>query len=148
MTSKSWVRNLLISIGAYWLSYQPIGLVAWLTGKVTGGIIYGDSVFSAVAMGTMESMGRAVCAALGGAIIVLAANGAKPQRWAFVVALLYVASPPRYHWLRPPTAWDRVYQGAYLLWPAVVCVVVATLIARLRHDSRLATTNQAAEQLS
>jgi|GEM_PF-1148789 hypothetical protein len=129
----AWAKNLLISIGAYWLSSQLVGLVAWPFAKINSGIVYGGSIVSAIAMGMMTGMGRAVCAAFGAAIVTLLITGAKPQRWAWVVALLYVvASKPHIHWTRSPTSWDRWWQGADLLWPAILCLVVAAIIGKKR----------------
>ena len=141
----SWVRNLLISIGAFWLSHELVALFAWLFAQATNGIsYYGDSVISAVAMGVMNGMGRAVCAAFGAAIVTALATGAKPERWAWIVALLYVvAARPHYHSIGTPTSWDRWSQSADLLWPAIVCISVATLISR-RRSSRLTTRNEGA----
>lgn len=137
----SWARNLLISIGAFWLSRQPVVLFAWLFGQVTNRITYGYSVGSALGMGVMTGMGRAVCAGFGAAIVTLSAIGVKPQRWAWVVALLYVfAARPHYHWARTPTGWDRLSQGADVLWPAVVCVAVAAIIGRLRHGHSMTSS--------
>ena len=133
----TWPRNLLISIGAYWLSDCLVVLAVFAFGKLTDGIIYGGSMFSAVAMGIVTSMGRAACAAIGAVIATRWAVGPKPQRWALVVALLYmVASRPRYHYVAPPTTWDRVSDAANLAWPAIACVATAGLVGWLRRGSQ------------
>jgi hypothetical protein len=129
-----WVRNLLITLGAFWLSLQALVLFAWLFGRLNSRAIYGDGVLDAIAMGVMTSMGRAMTAALAAAIVALSAAGPKPERWAFIVAALYVVDVPvRMHWHLPPTAWDRLWQSVDLLWPAFACVVVAIVTARLRR---------------
>lgn len=129
----SWVRNLLIALVAFWLSVWAATLLAWLFGRLSSGVIYGDGVLDAIAMGVMTSMGRAVAAALAAAIVTLSAAGPKPERWAFLVAILYVVDASRMHWHLPPRAWDRLWQSVDLLWPALACAVVAVIIARLRH---------------
>ena len=132
----TWVRNLLISIGAFWLSSQLVVLASITLGRVANGITYGDNFVAAIAMGIMDSTGRSVCAAFGAAIVTLAATGVKPHRWAVVVALLYaIAAQPRFHWNNPPTTWDRIWQTANILWPAVVCLITAFLIAKFRRRS-------------
>src|ERR1700756_4601359 len=100
----SWARNLLISIGAFWISRQTVVLTSWLFGMATNGVIYHDvGVFSAIAIGAMDGMGRAVSAAFGAAIVTFFATGQKPHRWAVVVALLYVlAARPHYHFVTSP----------------------------------------------
>ena len=133
MTDTSWARNFLITLGAFWLSLQVVVLFAWLFGRLNGGIIYGNSVPDAIAMGMMTSMGRAVAAALAAAIVTLAVASQKPERWAFMVAILYAVKAPTMHWQVPPRAWDRLEQSVDVLWPAVACVVVANITARLRR---------------
>jgi len=126
-----WVRNLLITLGAFWLSLHVVVLFALLFGRLNRGVIYGDGVLDALAMGVMTSMGRAVAAALAAALVTLAVDAKKPERWAFTVAILYVANAFTQSWGMPPTAWDRLWHGADVLWPALVCLVVAVVTARL-----------------
>ena len=141
---SSWVRNLLISIGAFWLPRQLVVPASLLVGRLFSGLRYGETLFGAVSMGVVLSMGRALCAALGGTIVMLAAVSRKPQYWACVVALLYaVAAQPRFfpwHGQRP--AWDRVFQVADILWPAVVCMIVAVSIAKSRSRSKVEKITQ------
>jgi len=135
----SWVRNLLVSFGAYWLSLEISVVFAWLFLSLTNGIVYRQSVLSAIAMGLWISMGRAVAAAFAGALVTFLAASKRPERWAFVVAILYVVdSQWRHHWYLPPTAWDRVWQGVDLLWPAIACVAAALVTARLRQKAKSA----------
>jgi hypothetical protein len=127
------VRNLLITLGAFWLSLQVVVLFAWLFGRLNSGITYRDGVFDEIAMGVMTSMGRATAAALAAALVTLAAAGPKPERWAFIVAILYLTKAPTMHWQVPPGAGDRLWQSVDVLWPALACAVVAIITARLRH---------------
>ena len=71
-----------------------VAFASWLFGKLNEHVIYGDSVAAAIAMGVMTGMGRAVCASIG-AFSCVFANGEKPYRWGFVVAVL--------------TLWKRVH---------------------------------------
>jgi hypothetical protein len=129
----TWVRNLLITLGAFWLSLHVVVLFSLLFGRLNRGVIYGDRALDALAMGMMTSMGGAVAAALAAALVTLAVVAQKPERWAFIVAILYVANALTQSWGMPPTAWDRLWHGADVLWPAVACVVVAIITARLRR---------------
>ncbi len=140
----SWFRNLLISIGAFWLSHQPVAFASWLFGKLNEHVIYGDSVAAAIAMGVMTGMGRAVCAAIGAFIVAFFANGEKPYRWGFVVAVLYlVAARPHVHWARTPTTWDRISQATDLLWPVIVCITTASMLGWLRRGKATTQNNTA-----
>jgi len=133
----TWFRNLLISVGAYLLSYWLVVLITWPLSKITNRITYGDSLFDTIAMGVMTSMGRAICAGIGAVIVMFFVNSAKPQRWAWWVALLYAAFGPHMHWQRTPTFRDWLWQGVDRLWPAVVCVAVAAIIARRRRNDAM-----------
>jgi hypothetical protein len=130
------VRNLLISLGAFWLSLQLTVLFAWFFGKLNERVTYGDSVFAAIAMGVMTSMGRALAAALAAVLVTLLAISPKPHRWAFIVALLYLVAPPvRYHWAVPPTAWYRLWQGVDRSWPVIACIFAAVITTRLQQKT-------------
>ena len=137
----AWFRNLLISCGAFWFSLQFVKLLALLSGRAGAVITYRDGVGGAIAMGVMMSMGRAVCAAIGGAIVSFAAIGSKPHRWAAVVALLYlIASRPHFFFL--DAKWYHWLHEAALFWPPVLCLVVAALIGRMQSTRPPATSNQ------
>jgi hypothetical protein len=129
----AWVRNLLVTLGAFWLSLQTVVLFAWLFGRLNNGVIYGDGVLDAILMGVMTSMGRAVAAALAAGLVTLSAASQKPERWAIIIATLYLAKAPTQHWHMSPRAWDRLSQSADLLWPALACAIAAVVTARLRH---------------
>src|SRR5450432_580529 len=79
LRDESWVRSLLISLGAFWLSLQVAIPLAYLFGKLTSGIIYSDSIFNTIAMGVMTPMGRAVAAALAAAIVTLSPQARSPS---------------------------------------------------------------------
>ena len=133
---SSWPRNALISIGAYWVSRQLVVPMSLLFGRLLSMSVCGDSVLAGVSMGIMESTGRAVCAAIGAVVVMLMVQNAKPHRWGWVVAILYVIFArgrffPLHH---PPTTWDRALQTASALWPAIVCVTTALLIAKVRGN--------------
>ena len=86
-------------------------------------------------MGAMTSMGRSVAAIIAGLLVTFAASGRKPERWAFVVALLYVIDAPvRHHWHLGPTAWDRIWQTSDLLFSAFACAAAA-MATQLRRET-------------
>ncbi len=133
--AMSWVQNLLISIGAFWLSRQPVVLMSLTIGRLGSGASFGESVLSAIAFGLWTSVGRVACAILGAAIVSLSVSSARPQRWALVVAFLYaVFASPRGHYLLQPTTWDNIARAADLLWPSLFCIATAMLIARFRQN--------------
>jgi hypothetical protein len=135
-----------MSIGAFWLSRQFIAPMSLLLDRLGHGLTYGDSIPAAIAMGIMDSNGRALCAALGAVIVMLSVPSARPHRWAYLVVLLYaVAAQPRFRWYTPPTTWDKVSEIANILWPALVCVVTAMLLLRSRRNSAVARSGEVAK---
>lgn len=141
---KTWIRNLLISFGLFWLSLWLAVPLAWLFGRLNNRIIYGDSVLDAIAMGVMTSMGQALAAGLAGVAATLSTETLKPQRWSLVIAALYFvdSSPWRSHWYIPPTAWDRIWQVVHALAPAVFCVMFAAFTARVAHGANSAVDSK------
>ena|SRR5438874_1917775 len=127
-------QNFLISCGIFWLSLLLTGRLVRFFRWLNDGVIYGDSLYSGIAMGMSMSMGPTVAAILAGVLVTLAVSSRKPERWALVVAALYIVGAPwSFHWKAPPTAFDRLVQGAALLFPALACVVAAAITARLRN---------------
>jgi hypothetical protein len=131
-------QKLLITFGAFWLSLQTVVLFAWIFGKLNTGVIYGDGVLDAIAMGVMTSMGRALAAALGTAIVALSIDSPKPERWAFIVAFLYVSGTAirlLLHWHSPSRRWYLLSLGTDLFWPAVVSIATAAATAHLQRKT-------------
>lgn len=131
-----WVRNLLISLGAVWLTVQLVVPASLLFGKIGTGITYGNSFLAAIAMGVMFSLGRAFCACLAAIIVMKVTTDSKPIFWSGLVALLYaITAQPRVHWNRTPTTWDKISHGADILFPAIACLGVAFAIWRFGRKS-------------
>ena len=127
-------QNFLISCGVFWLSLLLVGRLARFFGWLNEGVIYGDSLFSGIAMGVMTSMGRTIAAIVAGTLVTLIVSSRKPERWALVVATLYVVGARvSFHWENPPTAFDRLWQCVNLLFPALACIVAAGVTARFRN---------------
>jgi hypothetical protein len=129
------VRNLLIACGAFWLSLWTVSLLAGLFGKLNYGIIYSDNLLSAVAMGMMTSMGRSVAAILAGAVVMTSVDSQKPERWASIIALLYVIDAPVHYgrYVVPPTEWDHLMRGVDLVFPGIACLFVMAVLAYFRR---------------
>src|SRR5271154_6418553 len=88
------VRNILTSLGVFWLSLWVAGGLGRSLSKLNDGIVYGDSVLSALAMGVMSSMHRTLAAALAGVLVTVVVEGRKPVLWALIVAALYIVAAP------------------------------------------------------
>jgi len=96
--------------------------LAWgLFGKLNNGIIYDDNLLSAVAMGVMTSIGRSVASILAGAVVMVSADSQKPERWASIIALLYVIEAPVHYgpYNIAPTTWDHLTRGVDLVFPGM-----------------------------
>jgi hypothetical protein len=126
-------RNVLIAFGASWLSLLTVPWLSLAFGKLNSKITYDSVWFEAIAMGMMTSMGRAFAASLAAVITTTAVDARKPERWALIVAALYLFDAPIRYGARhiAPTAWDRGWQIVDRIWPAVACLIFAIVASRL-----------------
>ena len=133
---KRTVRNILIAFGAFYFSLWTAPLFSWPFDKLNRHFTYSENLVSAVMMGVMISMGRAVSAILAAAIVYMSADSETPERWAYIVAALYAMDASVRYFRRnvPPTVWDRVWRGVDLLFPAIACVIGAIVIAHYRSE--------------
>lgn len=133
------VRNILISFGAFWLSFWIVFPLSWPLDRFFNwlGIVYSESVFSAIAMGVVISRDRTLAAVFAGVLVALVIPGRRSQHWALIVAALYAIDfHTRVHWALPPTAWDRLELRAERFFPAVACVVAVFVTAYVRRKMR------------
>jgi hypothetical protein len=129
------IQNILVSFGAFWVSLWIAGLLAGPFGRLNDKVVYGDSVLSAIALGIMSSLSRTLAAVLAGILVTVVISSRKSELWALIVAALYVVDAPvRHHWGPPATRWDHLWQSVDLAFPAIACVVVAIITARLRRN--------------
>jgi hypothetical protein len=127
------VRNVLMTLGVFWLSFWVAWALAWPFSGLNNGIKYGDGIFSAIALGVMSSMGRTLAAILAGVLLTVVVTDRNAELWGLFLAALYVlGARTRYHSGYPATEWDRLWQGVSLIFPAVACIVAVVLTARLR----------------
>ncbi len=137
------LRNILICFGVFWLSAELIAPFASLFGRVTERIIFEDGLLGAIVLGIVLCLGRAFCAILAGSLVTLTVTGRNPERWAFILAALYVVvARARYHWHLPPTEMDRLTLGVDWVFPGLVCIAAAFLTARLMRGSSGSATDQ------
>lgn len=128
-------QNILISFGVFWLSLWVAAILALPLGKVNDGVVYGEGVFSAIAMGVMSSLARTLAAILAGVLVTAIIANHKSELWALIVAILYVVDAPvRHHWGAPATGWDKLWQSVDLVFPAIACIAAALITARLRRN--------------
>jgi hypothetical protein len=140
------LRNTLICFGVFWISTTVALPLGFLFSKLDRGIIYGDSILDALAMGVMLSLGRACAAILAGMFIALTGVGRKPERWALLLAILYVVDAPRHSPWQGLASWYRVCLSVPVILPAVACVCAAWITARTRPASQTpAPTGEPAE---
>jgi hypothetical protein len=124
------VRNILISIGAFWLSVLFVAPFDRMFSKMTDWIMFENGPFFKTELGIMSSLGSAFAAMIGGSIATLTVDARKPQLWAVAIALLYVVNTLLQI---QPTTWIREWLSANLLIPTLACMGAAFLISRYGH---------------
>lgn len=130
-----WFRNLLITFGAFWLSSLLAVPLTALFIPINNRLIYGDSFPAATMMGMMVSMGTAIAAAFGAALVMFSSTNSKPIPWTLILTLLFALRHLHYHWVVAPAAWGPWWLVVVRLWPAVACLFTAVLIARVRGQT-------------
>jgi hypothetical protein len=93
--------------------------------------VYSESPLNTIVFGMEMGMGRAVAAACAGVLAMLLATGRKSERWAFVISALYLLRSPRFSGTLDP--WFRMARYADIVFPPVLCVAAAYIIAYLRN---------------
>jgi len=132
----SCLRNALIAAGFYWVSTWAIVPLAILFGKFDQRIVYGDSILAAILMGVMLSLARAVAAGAAGICITLVADGKRPEFWAIIPSVLYATRMFRGFSHPPASTWYRVMMNVDRFFPAIVCIALAFLVAKVRPGQR------------
>jgi hypothetical protein len=132
-------RNLLVGVGAYYLSWFVANPLAIGFGKLTKGITYSGDFEGDILMPIVIRLPTALVAVVVGASVVWLVESDRPISWAVVPTFLYaLAIFHTRHWAPPLTLMDRVGQTIAVLFPAVACIVAAIFAARRRLASRIA----------
>jgi hypothetical protein len=139
------IRNILVSCGAFWVSLWVAELIGWPFDKLSNQIVYGDSIFSAIALGIVISVPKSIAAALTGVIVTMVVVSRRSEPWALFAAVLYVVTdvPVRHHSVYPVNSWDRTWQIVDWVFPAVACIAAAFFTARLREKKNNAKQSPA-----
>ena len=134
------VRNLLVGVGAYHLSWWVSGPLAIGFGKVTHGMgihYYGDFA-GGVVLPIVLALPYALVAAAVGVSVAWIVDSDRPIGWTLVPTFLYalgVFYPA--HWAVPPTPFDRVGDFIRTLLPAFACGVAGIVAAKRLADSHV-----------
>ncbi len=132
--TTSVLKNLLICLGAYYLSWWVAPPFAWLFGKATGWIHYQGDFAAAVLLPLVVNLPIAFVAAWAGALIAFLVESRRPALWTALPLALYAGTLYFGHsWIQPPTAVDRIAQVIGALFPAVSCVAGALVGLRQRR---------------
>jgi hypothetical protein len=123
-----------MAVGAYWLSTWAIVPLEVFFGKFEHGMVYGNSILAAIAMGVMFSLARSVSAGAAGICVTLVADSKKSELWAIIPAVLYATR--HFRSSLPPSTWYRVMLNTERFLPAIVCIIAAFLVGRLRSGRR------------
>jgi len=132
-------RNLLVGVGAVYLSWWVSAPLAVAFGKVTHamGIHYYGDFEGGVVLPIVMALPYAIVAAFVGASVVWIVESERPLGWTLVPTFLYAVSGFVHlaRWARPPTPLERVGDTIRVLLPAVACVVGGIVAANRRTSS-------------
>jgi hypothetical protein len=134
------VRNLLIGVGAYYLSWWVGAPLAIGFGKLTHfiGIRYYGDFAGGVVMPIVLALPYAFVAAVVGASVAWIVESERPFGWTLVPTFLYALGVIHSsHWVQPPTTFDRVGDAIRMLLPAVACILAGLVASKRRAASRI-----------
>ncbi len=127
------VRNLLIGIGAYYLSWFLANPLAIGIRKLTNGITYSGDFEGGILLPLVIHLPEALIAFVVGVSVVRLVESDRPLLWAIVPTFLYALAARHFvHWAHPPTLIERVGAIIGALFPAIACMVAATFATRRR----------------
>ena len=133
-------RNVLICVGAYYISKWLALPLAFVWGKLTTGAIYRGDFAGVILLPLVEHVPIALVAGAVGVVVVWLVETNRPLRWLFFPALLYAFfGLLGYHWSRPPLFLDRVSQAIGALFPALTCLISGVVALRQRTSKRTPT---------
>ena len=121
-----YARNILISAGVYRISQYLFKLSEWGLVKLNGGTLVG-LLYEETAL-------LIAWAAIAGTLVSIFAVGAKPQRWAWFVAVLFVL-PAAPFYVSHLTTFEFAVAILFGAVPVAACIGVARHIAILRYRS-------------
>lgn len=132
-------RNLLVGVGAYYLSWFVANPLAIGFGMLTKGITYRGVFEADILLPIVINLPFALIAVVVGVSVVWLVESERPLSWALVPTFLYTLAVFHVgHWAQPPTLIDRVGQIIGGLFPAAACMVAAIFAARRRLASHIA----------
>lgn len=129
---KSDLRNILVCMGAYYLSLWAAYPLILAVSKLTVQINFG----SGVGISLLINFPLALVAFGVGVCVVLLVESRRPLPWIVLPAALYISSGFRgWHWAQPTIHADLIDQLVAALFPALMCIVGAITGARWRVAS-------------
>jgi hypothetical protein len=133
------VRNLLVGVGAYYLSWWVGGPLAIGFGKLTQfiGIRYYGNFAGGIVMPIVLALPYAFVAAVVGASVAWIVESDRPIRWTLVPTFLYALGVFHLsYWAKPPSPLYPVGNAIGTLLPAVACIVAGIAASKRRAASR------------
>jgi hypothetical protein len=138
-TSASIVKNVLIAVGAYYVSWWVAPLIAVALWKVTERIVYRGNFEAAVFMPLVQSLPFALMAAVVGATVAMLVESKQPLFWVALPAALYAFSFQ--DWVLTAGKPFRIASVIVALFPAASCFVGAVVALRWRGRSARASSS-------
>jgi hypothetical protein len=134
------IRNLLVGVGAYYLSWWVGGPLAIGFGKLTHfiGVRYYGDFAGGIVMPIVVALPYAFVAAVVGASVAWIVESDRPFAWTLVPTFLYALGVFRpSHWAQPPNSFDRVGDAIRMLLPAFSCFLAGIVASKRRAALRI-----------
>lgn len=140
---KTTLANLLIAIGAYYLSWWIIGPLSFAWGQLTQRIVYSGSFAGFVIMPLVVRAPVALVAAATGASVIYLVQSDQPMIWNLLLALLYALFQfVGHHNSHSALPIDWAFRIVGALFTALACIVGG--IFAIRHLKNPSNTQKLA----
>jgi hypothetical protein len=132
------LRNTLVSLGAYFISWYISAPLTLLFSFLTNRIHYYGEFEGGILMPFVTGLPVILVACCVGAIIAWLVMDGNRLLWALIpAALFFVRVFASYHQVQPPSALDKLYRFMNAAYPSAACLVGAYFANR-----RLSRSNQ------
>lgn len=129
----TYIRNLLIVVGIYYLSWWVMSPIFMIHTKLTTGVTYSGGILGSLLMGIVSALPVALVAFGSGILSHYALEGTKKEYWTALLALFYAVNGfTGFHWAQQPELSDRFYQATQGIFPALTCYLGGAIISKTK----------------
>ncbi|MDA8078401.1 MAG: hypothetical protein M0Z79_05625 [Nitrospiraceae bacterium] len=138
---KTYIRNILILAGIYYLSWWVVRPLFMIHDQVTSGMTYGGGLFGYLLMGIISVLPVALVAFGSGILTVYIVEETHLKYWLALLAMFYAVNGfSGFQWPKEPQLSDRAFQVIHSLFPAMACYFGGVVISKYHKQKKKEVT--------